>query len=189
MSLSSSRPAFASLLGVFGRGVTQVGGGTERRRSTHLVSPPRPDPWALARLLTCGLWSVHMPSQGCGDDGGADVVYATHVDGSLSIWLRMPGRPTNRRAPGRLICSSPANHQGSLLHLCLLLGPVPQASCATRPAAGLGSCLLLPGAHPARPCCWWPVPWWVTHGMTRMACSRANAEECCGDLYVTSKPF
>ncbi len=78
VSLGSSRPAFASLLGVYGRGVTQV------------------RPVVCAPLAPCPL---HTPfttppccaAQGCGDDGGADVVYATHVDGSLSVWLRMPG--------------------------------------------------------------------------------------------------
>lgn len=30
-------------------------------------------------------------SQGCGDEGGCDLVYCAHEGGGLSIWSRMPG--------------------------------------------------------------------------------------------------
>jgi hypothetical protein len=29
--------------------------------------------------------------QGGGDEGGLDFVYAAHVDGSMSVWVRLPG--------------------------------------------------------------------------------------------------
>lgn len=37
-----------------------------------------------------GAWGRGV-SAGGGDDGGADVVYAAHVDGGLSVWVRTPG--------------------------------------------------------------------------------------------------
>lgn len=31
--------------------------------------------------------------EGCGDAGGLDIAAAAHVDGSVSLWLRLPGQP------------------------------------------------------------------------------------------------